>query len=94
MVAGATTINEPVRSWMEQSLCVLKNSTTQIAAPFQTLQLMKELHDPVVNEEIQRKIFGAERFGVTFASSFAAVQEVKQLNTLLHFCTNNSSLGY
>lgn len=36
-----------IRSWIEQSLRVLKNATAQLAAPLRALEVMKELCDPI-----------------------------------------------
>lgn len=45
---SSTPVAVPVtRSWIKQSVRVLKNATAQFATSFGSREVLKELHDPI-----------------------------------------------
>lgn len=97
MVAGATAMNVPVRSWMEQSLCVLNNATAQLATPFGFFEVLKELHDHVAIKFIDLKVLLAAlelpAAGITSPTTAAApemlMEQIHQRLTSLRIHGHN-----
>lgn len=72
MVADVSST--PVASWIKQSVRVLKNATAQLATTFGSLEVLKELHDPIEVEFMYWKVFFAAAAAHTFATPAAAVE--------------------